>query len=189
MRIPIAVVLGGLCALGGCSPMASSRRAAPSEQVVAVRPAEKFDEKRADKLAETAWGQWHQANPEIAPSQDFIAGFKKGFADYLEGTSDGQAPPLPPSCYGPNAYESVTGRQAVLDWFRGFREGAVQARASGLRPDATAVRPTMLPAPPPNRRVHDVSPSEILVLPAIIITASGITWGEEPQHPDIHLPL
>jgi hypothetical protein len=173
--------------------MAGARRPAPREQIAAARSPERIDESRADKVAEIAWAQWHQANPEIASSSDFITGFKKGFADYLQGTSDGQPPSVPPACYDDSARESMVGRKAVQDWFRGFSEGATQARASGLRPDALAARHTSLPveAPPPVRRVHQVVSAEVLVLPAIFISTSGITWGENeefntsPRHPPL----
>jgi hypothetical protein len=152
--------------------MAEARRTAPGERLVVAQPDENLDELRADKLAATAWAQWAQANPEIANTIDYIAGFKKGFADYLQGRSDGEPPTVPPSTYGPGAYESVQGRKTVLEWFRGFRAGAREARASGLRADATAAISLPLSPPPRARHVHEITPAEILILPLVMSTAS-----------------
>jgi hypothetical protein len=194
MRIPAALVLGGLCALGaGCSSLVSARRPASSEQAAAVLPAPAMDSKRADKLADTAWAQWAEANCENTYSADYVAGFKKGFTDYLEAKSEGEPPTVPPASYGPGPYESPQRRQAVVDWSRGFREGATQAHGTGLRPDPTlATHPDALsPAQPIVRRVHEVTPAEILTLPVVMITTTGIAWGAHEELPNTgnHDPL
>ncbi len=194
MRIPAALVFGGLCAFGaGCGSTASARRPVSSEQVAAAQPAPVIDSKRADKLAETAWRQWAEANCENAYAADYVAGFKKGFTDYLQAKSDGEPPTVPPASYGPGPYETPLRRQAVVEWSRGFREGATQAHGSGLRPDSTLVdaHPDTPPAQAIVRRVHEVTPAEILTLPVVMITTSGIAWGghEEVAHAGNHDPL
>jgi len=146
MRIKTVLVLGGLCAVGGgCSRLANVSQSLSGDPAAYSRSGEGTDSKRNAKLAELAWDQTRQANPEVAYSVDFAAGFKKGFADYLQPGSTGELPVVPPSCYGRADYETTLGRQTVQDWFRGFREGTVQAQVSGLRPVATVPASVILP--------------------------------------------
>jgi len=173
MKIKTALVLGGLCAFGGgCSPLVGVTRTGSGEPEYS-RGVDVTDCKRSRKLAEVAWDQLRQANAEIEYSTDFAEGFKKGFADYLRGSTNSEPPSLPPSSYRPSDYESVQGRQAVLDWFRGFREGAVQAQASGLRPvavvPAAIIPPTSLP---PAAAAPQGPSADMLPLPARVIPPS-----------------
>jgi hypothetical protein len=187
MRILAALVLGGVCAFAsGCTLMGGARRTAPSENIVAAESPVGMDNLRAYKLAETAWSQWAEANSENAYALDYVVGFKTGFAEYLQNKSDGEPPTVPPPPYGPGPYETAQDRQAVQEWFKGFREGATQAHGSGLRPEpVAAARPASPPlaAPPLVRHVHEPSPSEILVLPVVMISTSGIGWGEQEDLP------
>src|SRR5262249_39466700 len=81
-------------------------------------------------------------------SPDFQQGFLCGFADYLYAGGTGNPPPLPPRGYWKSEYETPEGRQAVQDWFEGFRTGAARARASGYR-ELVTVPISALPPPPP----------------------------------------
>jgi len=137
MRLKTILILGGLCALGsGCSPLFHWSRTAGREKGEYVQCENVTESRCSNKLSETAWEQVRLANPEVPYSADFADGFKKGFAEHLQ-TGKSEPPALPPPCYGPLAYGSIEGRQAVLDWFRGFHLGTVEAQASALRPVAT----------------------------------------------------
>ena len=103
-------------------------------------------------------------------------------------------PPVPPTCYGHAEYESVQGRKAVLDWFRGFREGTDQALASGLRPVApaptAAAQPTSLPSRPLSRAALQAH-GDVLPLPEMVISkpeAAPSKQHEDKSSSD-HSPL
>jgi hypothetical protein len=134
MKLRTALVFGGICAFGGgCGQLSSVSRPASVGPDVS-RHAEAIDPRQVDKLATIAFEQVRSANPRSAFTTDYGNGFRKGFADYLRGASEGEPPAVPPACYGKAEYETPDGRQAVMSWFRGYREGALQAQASGLRP-------------------------------------------------------
>jgi len=51
---------------------------------------------RNARLARRAWDEARRSHPEEEYSADFAAGFKDGFADYLESGGNGQPPAVPP---------------------------------------------------------------------------------------------
>jgi hypothetical protein len=134
-RSKLALWLSGLgvfCA--GCTPLANVVHTVILEPIQYARCMTNcVDIKRNRVVAETAWEQMQQANPEVQYSPDFADGFKDGFSDYLYAGGTGEPPPVAPDGYRRAVYQSPAGHQAIEDWFRGFREGAAQARASGLR--------------------------------------------------------
>lgn len=82
--------------------------------------------------AREAWKSVCEASPEQHYSSDYADGFEAGFRDYVEAGGSGEPPGMPPPCYRSSCYDGP-GHQAVLDWYAGFRHGAVAARESGLR--------------------------------------------------------
>lgn len=96
-----------------------------------------FDAQRAHarhcRLAKDAWSTIRQKKAMKRVSHDYARGFREGFTDFLDAGGTGQPPPLPPRRYWNDRYASPSGRQAVQDWFAGFRYGAAMARASGAR--------------------------------------------------------
>jgi hypothetical protein len=110
----------------------------PNEVVIACRNR---------KLADRAWEQTRKRFPEAKPSSDYACGFKAGYADYLDAGGTGEPPGVPPACYRLECYETPEGQQAIQDWFAGFRHGAAEARASGLR-DTIVVPVSALPVRP-----------------------------------------
>lgn len=96
-----------------------------------------FDAHRAHsrhcRLAKDAWSTIRQKKSMKRVSHDYAEGFREGFTDFLDAGGTGQPPPLPPRRYWNDRYASPRGRQAVQDWFAGFRYGAAMARASGAR--------------------------------------------------------
>jgi hypothetical protein len=90
-------------------------------------------------------------------SDDFAWGFKCGFTDYLDNGGTGQPPPLPPRHYWKLKYQTPEGYRAIQEWFSGFQQGVVVAKASGFREQI--VVPVM--APP----YAAIIKSEIVALP------------------------
>src|SRR5262249_54514056 len=88
---------------------------------------------RNRQLASEAWEQAKHECPDGEPSTDYACGFKAGFADYLDAGGTGEPPVVPPYRYRLMGSQTPEGRQAVLDWFAGFRHGSAAARASGWR--------------------------------------------------------
>ncbi|HVA49268.1 MAG TPA: hypothetical protein VNH11_23085 [Pirellulales bacterium] len=85
------------------------------------------------RLAKETWSRIQQKKSMKRFSADYARGFRDGFTDFLDAGGPGQPPPLPPRRYWNDRYASPQGRQAVQDWFAGFRHGAAMARASGAR--------------------------------------------------------
>ncbi len=94
--------------------------------------------------ASHVWAEIQQGTPGQPFSEDYANGFKEGYADYLYAGGTGQPPPLPPRKYWATRYATWEGRQAVQDWFAGFRHGAMLAQETGYRQYATV--PSSLPA-------------------------------------------
>jgi hypothetical protein len=96
-----------------------------------------FDAQRAHsrhcRLAKDAWSKIQHKRSMKRVSHDYARGFREGFTDFLDAGGTGQPPALPPRRYWNDRYASPPGRQAVQDWFAGFRHGAAMARASGAR--------------------------------------------------------
>lgn len=84
-------------------------------------------------LARRAWTEMRAANPAQEYSNDYCRGFKDGFADYLYEGGTGEPPDLPPRHYWRLGYQTPSGRQAIGEYFDGFRHGAAAGQASGLR--------------------------------------------------------
>lgn len=84
------------------------------------------------QLAAVAWSQVVAAHPGPY-SPDYATGFKAGYVDYLYSGNCGAPSPLPPRKYWGTAYQTPAGRQAIADYFAGFRHGTAAAQASGQR--------------------------------------------------------
>jgi hypothetical protein len=120
---------------------------------------------RNEALAWDAWKVVRREEGKHTYSRDYAQGFRNGFTDYLTFGGNGDAPPLPPYCYRTPQYETPEGRQAVEDWYTGFRRGVATAQASGLRetitlPIGRAPQPATDPGavPQPAGRQEDVTP-------------------------------
>jgi hypothetical protein len=110
-------------------------------------------------MAEDAWQQAVQEEPSLADHFHYGAGFREGFATYLQENGTGQPPPAP-WIYRSAGFETPHGQQDIRDWYTGFRQGAAAARASGYREEAvifplpvppayTNTPPARTPTPPP----------------------------------------
>jgi hypothetical protein len=147
------------CALSvGCSPIRDSIR------VLIVEPHEyclnmqnRTEKKRYLALADQALGQYLVTCSGAPISEHFAHGFKEGFADYLYAGGTGAPPAVPPRCYWSAKYDNAEGRQAIEDWFAGFRRGAAMARSSGFRERITVPASTTLL----NRRIFESGTAEL----------------------------
>jgi hypothetical protein len=111
-----------------------------------------------------------RTHPEQEFSADYAHGFEKGFIHDAEGGGNGEPPPNPPPCYQHARFDNPAGRQALEDYYAGFRHGAAVARESGVR-DFIVVPPGQAPAPAtdPDQRLRTnqpfPAPSEPLLPP------------------------
>lgn len=150
MRMKLALIVPVLCALGsGCNIAVNATRNLVNE------PVQRVDDflvcSRNYHLAGDAWNDFKKAHAGLGYSSDYVLGFKRGYADYLEAGGTGQPPPLPPRRYWRVCYQSPDGRRAIDDWFDGFRHGAAVAQASGFR--ELIVAPSSVPPS------HDAGPT------------------------------
>ena len=84
--------------------------------------------------ARMAWRHFRDADPNVAYSDDYAAGFMDGYVDYLDADGTGDPPAAPPNRYEHSRYHRTPeGVQAIEDWFDGFRQGTAVAQASGQR--------------------------------------------------------
>jgi hypothetical protein len=135
MKSKLFICIAGIAACGtGCGPLELTARTViiePSEYCLSYSG---FKERVRDhRLAEEAWNRITCAFPKRTFSEDYASGFVDGYEDYLYAGGNGEPPALPPRQYWRPKYESPDGRQAVQDWFAGFRHGVAEARMSGYR--------------------------------------------------------
>lgn len=95
-----------------------------------------WDEKKLSRQlraeAEAAWAVYcPQAGGAL--SEDFAAGFRDGYADFLESGGNGSPPAVPPLRYRRSGYLNPEGHARIRDYFAGFKVGADTAAASGHR--------------------------------------------------------
>lgn len=127
-----SLLLIGLCSLGsGCGIVKYSTRNLVQAPCDVWQNA--VDCVRNRQLANEAWSEYQSATSQQTYSAHFEAGFKEGFMDFLDAGGTGAPPAAPPWRFRKAMYEGIEGIRAVEDWFRGFREGASAAHASGLR--------------------------------------------------------
>jgi hypothetical protein len=141
MKLGRALILIALCPLlPGCSyfdlgrPHTFFRYSLRNVLLAPVDGTHEF--MRVQRNQELAWAAWREVSkeePDHAYSIDYRQGFYDGYTDYLTFGGSGDAPPAPPHYYRTPHYETPEGRQAVRDWFAGFRHGAANACASGQR--------------------------------------------------------
>lgn len=158
-----------------------------------------FDEhhthSRHCRLAKEAWHRIRQKNPRKRFSKDYACGFREGYTDFLDAGGTGQPPPLPPRRYWKDSYATPPGRQAVQDWFAGFRHGAAMARASGARQFA------MVPLSTPVAGINGMyvnrqtGPTPVTILtppmpdPALVAPRSADGGFDTSQLPDSTRPF
>src|SRR5207253_2989079 len=129
MRRALALALFGLSTFGsGCALIEDASRNAC---VSILTPVEKRREwSRNYQWAEAAW---EQVGGPGTHSDDYAAGFKDGFAEYLFRGGDGEPPLVAPLRYRRYRYQTAEGYATINDWFAGYRHGAAAARSSGAR--------------------------------------------------------
>lgn len=163
----------GLCALAsGCSLVTSAARNVIVETRLCLDDLAEHNRNR--KWAQAAWNQVCCESGEVA-GKDYEHGFKDGFLDYLEGGGNGEPPTLPPKRYWQSCYQTPQGRQAVQDWFSGFRHGAAVAREDGYRDLVTLPCSVHRPRPGPNGTPPPQPAPEELPAPRPVTAAA--TWG------------
>lgn len=91
------------------------------------------EQREARRLGEQAWSEYIGQNPELTPTRDFEAGFVEGFADYLYRGGSGEPPAIPPRGYWNLRFLNQFGKRLANEWYSGFRAGAQDCKARGLR--------------------------------------------------------
>ena len=125
-------------------------------EVVTHRSWESFED-CAEYLRNLRWAKdaWEQVSQSAGPrgfSDDYARGFREGFAELLYRGGCGEPPSVPPCEYRKMKYQTPEGYQAVLDWYAGYRHGALVARQGGYRDLVTgpsALRSPSCAAAPP----------------------------------------
>ena len=92
---------------------------------------ERVAQREARLLAEQAWGEIAVTMPNA--SRDFENGFTEGFADYLYRGGTGDPPVIPPRGYWHLRFLNHFGKNTINEWYEGFRQGAANCKARGLR--------------------------------------------------------
>jgi hypothetical protein len=136
------------------------------------------------KWAEQAWANVRRCYPQVNYSEDYAAGFRDGFSEYLYRGGNGEPPPLPPKHYRHVSYQTPGGYKSIEDWFAGYRHGATAAREGGYRQYVTGpssvqtlqpaasvveVHPTSEPPPPVE------TPRQPSSLPPVVPAQAPIT--------------
>ena len=119
------------------------------------------------ELAKEAWNDVQKANPDVVFSVHYIQGFKDAYADYLNFGGSADPPPLPPRRYRKVTNQTPEGRQAIENWFAGFRHGAKAAQDSGYRQLVT------VPTTVPESGIVVPDPSMAVVGPVPLISPSA----------------
>jgi hypothetical protein len=116
-----------------------------------------FEYARNQRWADEAWCSFLACNTGAAFSADFERGFKNGFVEHLERGGDGEPPLVAPLHYRHLRYQNPEGYAAIQNWFAGYRRGASQAEASGVRRWITG--PSALEGSPPSEETPLVTVS------------------------------
>jgi hypothetical protein len=117
---------------GGCSWVHYSTQNLIDAPVQCIHHCQELHRFKA--LAEVAWNNIREADPERCYSEDYADGFICGYVDFLDADGNGEPPAAPPRRYlAPRYHQTPAGLQAIDDWFAGFRHGAATARESGQR--------------------------------------------------------
>ncbi len=146
--LPSVIGVLAICAAGpGCALVGSTAHN------VCAEIQDRKDRKRELTLyrqwADEALGTCLHAHTDQPVSVDFAEGFRDGFVDHVR-TGTSLPPLLPPPRYYRPEYESVPGKQAIQDWFAGYRQGIDTAAAGGYRHLVTlpsSLRPPVPPTP------------------------------------------
>jgi hypothetical protein len=132
MRVRFALFF--LCSLGICQ---GCNLAKVATRVAYNRTVERIDDCRERarnvKWAKAAWEDFAGSHSEASLSEDFGAGFREGYADFVYRGGTGEPPPLPPPIYRRLRYQTPEGYRAIEDWFEGYRAGAASAQHDGHR--------------------------------------------------------
>ena len=133
-----------LCAVGsGCTVTREISRNVIAQTQYPNAIQEKLMDIRNGMAANAAWEEFCTFNPEQPFAIDYELGFKRGFADYLDGGT-GQPPVVPPRRYWKVSYQSPQGHQQIQNWFAGYQAGSLVAEQSGRHQWTTI--PVMLPS-------------------------------------------
>jgi hypothetical protein len=145
------------------------------------------ERRRNRQWAEEAWAA---VAPNCDHSPDYAEGFKEGFADYLYRGGSGEPPLMAPPHYRGTRYQTPEGYRAIQDWFAGYRRGAADAHARGLRqwivgPSAFEVSSAGRTVPPPVLPVV-LPPAPVEVLPPALL--APLLPAPEPALPHVPPP-
>jgi hypothetical protein len=175
MRIGWLTLALGVCTVcPGCSLFVTACRDVTYEAKLGIQ--ECREKHRNRRVAEEHCAQ---SGACADASHDYVAGYKQGFADYLNA-GDGEPPALPPRRYWGIRYQSAQGHGLIEQWYAGWRDGAAAAKESGLR--QFVVVPThssLLPASPPPLP-HPPPPAPALLPPPVV---GPPLPGEVPELP------
>jgi hypothetical protein len=155
---------------------------------------EKQTRRRDAALARRAWTEVVAQSGGGGFSKHYERGFLTGFADYMFRGGDGQVPLVPPRDYWQLGYQSERGKQAVDDWYAGFRHGTEECRARGYR-EMVVVRSSLLSGyemphseVPLPHDTHTPAPVPAEALPVPEPATAEPTPAEPPAEADVISP-
>jgi|GEM_PF-5685469 len=153
-----------LSSLGGCSIWRETGRVfALAKRTTQVEPhyfeyiqSDRVAQREARLLAEQAWAE----SPNLgSASPDFENGYHEGFADYLYRGGSGEPPIIPPRGYWHLRFLNQFGKTSTNDWYEGFRTGAADCKARGLR-DMWLIPTSLIADPDPPSATADWTDEE-----------------------------
>ena len=120
---------------------------------------------RFRRMAKDAWAECSKGQNY---SRYYERGFKEGFVEFLDADGTGEPPAVPPWWYRQNRFLTPEGQLELEDWFAGYRQGTLVARASGYRSIVTvplALPPLYTPGPQSPQIPVTAGPEAAVTLP------------------------
>jgi hypothetical protein len=134
LPLVLILLLSGLVYLPGCSVWHLAHRTLYTELRDYPQVTDgKLSCRQYQRWAKDEWRRILNETGGGGFSSDYGSGFLQGFVDQVYAGGNVQTPPMPPRKYWRVGYRNDRGRQAIEDWYAGFRHGARVAREGGYR--------------------------------------------------------
>ncbi|MBA3482290.1 MAG: hypothetical protein H0T51_10785 [Pirellulales bacterium] len=133
----ILILVTALClsaGLFGCSNCQQARRTLFQEPKAYSNKKDREQSLEAYRAwADAAWRTERRTCSAGVVNDDYRAGFRDGFVDFVYAGGNGEPPPVPPRQFWNLPGRMPGGQDAAAAWFVGYRHGAKTARVGGYR--------------------------------------------------------